>query len=140
MAMFGRDMYQVQAADFVVVDARARRGIGIGIEILASRVFCRPLIVVAPPDSHYRQKDLQFRGGIVQDYVHPHIAVLADAIVDDFAQAGLWIKDFFTNPKHIKCTDDIQAAIDAYKHRALHRDAPMLQLKLELEVSGKTLP
>jgi hypothetical protein len=38
-ALFGRDMFQVRTADAVIVDARERRGIGIGIEILASESF-----------------------------------------------------------------------------------------------------
>src|SRR5947209_4469256 len=40
LALFGRDLYQINMADFIVVDGRERRGIGVGIEMLASRLFC----------------------------------------------------------------------------------------------------
>lgn len=140
VAMFGRDMYQVQAADFVVVDARERRGIGIGIEMLASRVLSTPLIIVAPHPSHYRQKDLLYRGSLVHDYIHPHIAVLADAIVESFDAAGRWIKEFCKHPVRVKNTDSVYEAIETYKRDVLHLDEPMIQLMLELEGIGRPFP
>lgn len=140
VAMFGRDMYQVQAADFVVVDARERRGIGIGIEMLASRVLGTPLIIVAPHPSHYRQKELLYRGSLVHEYIHPHIAVLADAIVDSFQAAGLWIREFYANPVRVKTADAVYDAIETYKRDVLHLDEPMIQLMLELEEIGRAFP
>src|SRR4051794_19107944 len=36
LGQFGRDMYQVLCASAVIVDARERRGIGIGVEMAAA--------------------------------------------------------------------------------------------------------
>src|SRR2546427_1906604 len=90
-AVFGRDMYQVQCADAVVVDARERRGIGIGVEMMAARLLASKLVAVAPRNSYYRRDSLAYRGSAVQQYVHPHLAILCDEVVDSFEDAGRWL-------------------------------------------------
>lgn len=126
-AMFGRDMYQAGIADFVVVDARERRGIGIGVEMMASRLLGSGLIVVAPPNSYYRKDHLEYRGGTVDNYVHPHVAILADAVVDSFQSAGDWIAQHHNEPPAPKNTEAVLKAIEAYKRDLLPRDLPMQQ-------------
>lgn len=127
-AMFGRDMYQVQFADFVVVDARQRRGIGIGIEMIASRLLRTHLIVVAPRNTYYRQDRAEYRGGTVENYVHPHVALLADFIVDDFVSAGKTICHVLDKGVVPKDAQTVLSSIEAYKKRALKDDEPMKQI------------
>jgi hypothetical protein len=134
-ALFGRDMYQVQIADFIVVDARERRGIGIGVEMVASRLLNTPLVVVAPRNSYYRMDSLNYRGSHVTDYVHPHIEILADAVVDTFEEAGHWLKSFLQTPRKTKGPGAIYEAIEAYKTRMLPSDPPMLTLLSALRES-----
>jgi hypothetical protein len=136
LALFGRDMYQVQFADFVVVDARDRRGIGIGIEMVASKIFGNPLIVVSPNDTHYRKSKVDYRGSTVNDYIHPHLYGLADVIVDDFEAAGTWMKRFKENPTKPKDTGALFDAIDVYKQSMLPSDRPMLEILRELSHAG----
>lgn len=131
VGLFGRDMYQIQTADFVVVDARERRGIGIGVEMAASKLLHKTLVVVAPTNSYYRSETLSFRGGTVDNYVHPHVQVLADAIVEDFEAAGVWIRESLSKPRHIKGLEAVYGSIEEYKREMLHLDAPM-QLVLSL--------
>jgi hypothetical protein len=88
LAQFGRDMYHVMIATAVVVDARQRRGIGVGVEMAVAASLGTPLIIVAPPNTDYRREKLEYRGAVVPNYVHPHVAALATSIVDDFASAG----------------------------------------------------
>ncbi len=126
-ALFGRDMYQVQIADFVVVDARERRGIGIGIEIMASRVFGTPLLAVAPRGSYYRMGRVEYRGSVVEDYVHPHLASLADAIVGSFAEAGAWIAEN-DGRALAKPIEHLESCIKRYTDELLPSDAPMKRL------------
>lgn len=133
VALFGRDLYQVQLADFVVVDARERRGIGIGIEMLASRMLGTPLVVVAPRNTHYRKDELTYRGATVSNYVHPHLEILADAVVDSFHDAGQWIKDYRNSPRRVKDTGVLLQAIESYRVNLLPRDRPMLRVHEELE-------
>lgn len=137
LALFGRDMYQVQFADFIVVDARERRGIGIGIEMVASKVFGTPLIVVSPIDTHYRKSKVDYRGSSVNDYIHPHLYGLADVIVDDFDAAGAWMKRYMEHPTKTKGTDALFNAIEEYKTRMLPNDPPMLEILREVELVGK---
>jgi hypothetical protein len=127
-ALFGRDMYQVKAADAIIVDARERRGIGIGIEMLASRVVGSFLVVVVPPNTYYRQKNVTYRGSTVEDYVHPHLAILADGIVETFEQAGAWLRDHKANGTRPKSIDAVYEAIRAYEKRMLPLDQPMLDV------------
>ncbi|MFI9006384.1 flavoprotein [Actinosynnema sp. NPDC053489] len=88
LGQFDRDMYQVLTASAVVVDARERRGSGVGGEMAAAIALGTPVIVVAPRDSGYRRDRLDYRGAFVHDYVHPHVAAPALAVVDGFAEAG----------------------------------------------------
>jgi len=132
-ALFGRDLYQVQIADFVVVDARERRGIGIGIEMLASRMLGTPLVVVAPENSHYRKDELNYRGATVSNYIHPHLCILADAVVDSFDSAGYWVKDYLQSPSRVKNGDVLFEAIEAYRSNLLPKDDPMLRVHQEME-------
>jgi hypothetical protein len=125
-ALFGRDMYQVKSADAIIVDARERRGIGIGIEMLASRVFGTLLIAVVPHDTYYRMSNVAYRGSTVSDYVHPHLAILADAIVDTFEDAGKWLADH--RGATAKGLQAVENAIAAYQQRMLPRDEPMREI------------
>jgi hypothetical protein len=126
-AVFGRDMYQVQCADAVIVDARERRGIGIGVEMLASRVLGTRLIAVAPRNTYYRQDSLTFRGSTVSNYVHPHLAILCDAVVDTFEDAGRWLAANIGDPPG--GASKVHSAIAAYTERLLPTDQPMLDLQ-----------
>ena len=137
LSMFGRDMYQVKHADFVIVDARERRGIGIGVEILASRILKTPLIVVAPPNSHYRKDYVFYRGAEVTDYIHPHLAVLADVVVDDFQRAGKWMAAHKLPSHSIKGSEALQTAIKAYEDMVLDQDACMQSILRELRGPGQ---
>lgn len=124
-AVFGRDMCQVRAADVIVVDARERRGVGIGVEIVAAKFFGKFVVVVAPEDSHYRKAQLAYRGTTVHDYVHPHLAALSDAIVSNFSDAGKWAADAVRSRRVAKGVDTLQAAINAYEKRLLQSDTAM---------------
>lgn len=127
LAQFGRDMYQVWVASAVVVDARERRGLGIGVEIAAANAFGTPVIVVAPPDGNYRKPSLEYRGAVVSDYVHPHLASLAYAIVDTFEEAGKVLsQDSFAKAVTRPRPDWLQSALDAYEG-VLPMDQPMVE-------------
>ncbi|TDE36415.1 hypothetical protein [Actinomadura sp. 6K520] len=128
LGQFGRDMYQVMVATTVVVDARERRGIGIGVEMSAAALLGTPIIVVAPRNSKYRTDELEYRGVLVRDYVHPHVAALASAVVDDFVRAGELLPELASQ----KARDVhhmphwLDEAITEYRDNVLPGDPPML--------------
>jgi hypothetical protein len=68
---------------------------------------------------------LAYLGGEVDDYVHAHLFGLSDAIVNDFSEAGVWIRQFLSNPTPIKDISIVDDAITAYQSRQLSRDLPM---------------
>jgi len=128
LGQFGRDMYQVMLATAVVVDARERRGIGIGVEMTAAALLGTPIIVVAPRNSKYRSDELEYRGVLVRDYVHPHVAALATAVVDDFLAAGRLLPEVASEKtsqaRHMP--DWLDHAITEYRDNVLPGDPPML--------------
>lgn len=127
LGQFGRDMYQVMVATAIVVDARERRGIGIGVEMTAAALLGTPIIVVAPRNSKYRADELEYRGVLVHDYVHPHVAALATAVVDDFLTAGELLPGLAsqkTSTDHVPGWLD--EAITEYRDNVLPADLPML--------------
>ncbi|MFE9105220.1 hypothetical protein ACFYYL_42945 [Actinomadura geliboluensis] len=128
LGQFGRDMYQVMVATAVVVDARERRGIGIGVEMTAAALLGTPIIVVAPRNSKYRADELEYRGVLVRDYVHPHVAALASAVVDDFLTAGELLPELA--PQKARETPPLpgwlEEAITEYRDNVLPGDPPML--------------
>lgn len=127
-ALFGRDMFQIEQCNTVVIDGRERRGIGIGVELLAAKHFRRPVIGIIPPNSYYRQSNVAYRGGFVDEYIHPHFATLLDTIVDDFSAAGLWIRDELPVLQVGTAQDVLDRAVTAYRHRLLSSDTPMREI------------
>ncbi|GAA0247402.1 hypothetical protein GCM10010492_53840 [Saccharothrix mutabilis subsp. mutabilis] len=127
LGQFGRDMYQVLMASAVVVDARERRGLGIGVEMAAAAALGTPVIVVAPRNSKYRRDHLVYRGARVEGYVHPHVASLAVAVVDDFTEAGEALKGLPVAPRGSLVTPAwLREPIDEYRSNVLAGDRPML--------------
>lgn len=138
LGQFGRDIYQVMVATAVIVDARVRRGIGIGVEMAAAVALGTPVIVVAPPNSQYRSDVLEYRGVRVDNYVHPHVAALATEVVDDFAAAGRalpTLADRLTVPGPRPAW--LAAALTEYETNVLSIDPPMLDALQRIEAGAR---
>jgi hypothetical protein len=127
LAQFGRDMYQVWMATAVIVDARVRRGLGVGVEMAVARMLGTPVIVVAPQNSKYRMDSLAYRGVTVENYVHPHVAAIAEAVVDTFHEAGRHLAKIAKSKNSAHAISPwLQAAMDEYATHVLPKDPPML--------------
>jgi hypothetical protein len=128
LAQFGRDMYQVWMATAVIVDARVRRGLGVGVEMAVARTLGTPVIVVAPQNSKYRMDSLAYRGVTVENYVHPHVAAIAKAVVDTFQDAGRYLaKIAASKGSRDAVCPWLRAAMDEYETHILPKDPPMLK-------------
>lgn len=134
LGQFGRDMYQVMRASAIVVDARERRGIGIGVEMAAAAAIGTPIIVVAQRNSQYRQDTLEYRGAVISDYVHPHVDFLASALVETFREAGEFLS---TLPQDVRRRESVppwlESAIHEYESNVLPNDPPMLEALASLD-------
>lgn len=128
-AVFGRDMLQVACSDIVFVDARDRRGLGVGAEMMWAKVRRIPVLVWAPHNSHYRKDETTLLGVPVFGWVHPFVESLSDGIVPDLDQGARWIHQWKTNPNlKIKGTEWIESAMRHYQNTQLPQDFPMLEL------------
>lgn len=128
-SVFGRDMLQVFCSDIVFVDARDRRGLGVGAEMMWAKLNRIPVIVWAPADTHYHKSCTSILENLVLDYIHPFVESLGDKIVESLEEGANWIKELKSNPEiKIKGVDHIKDAMGYYKMTQLDQDMPMLEL------------
>lgn len=134
LGQFGRDVYQVMMSTAVIVDARERRGLGVGVEMAAAATFGTPVIVVAPRNSKYRCDSIHYRGVRVIDYVHPHVYALASAVVEDFVAAGEALTRLAPRKEpQGEVPPWLDSAIQEYVRNVLPGDAPMLEALRRLQ-------
>lgn len=74
-------MSQVLMVDIVFVDARHRRGLGVGAEMMWAKFHSKPVLVLASNDTHYRKATTEILGTTINEYVHPFVQNLTDQIV-----------------------------------------------------------
>lgn len=90
---FGHDIFQVYASDFVLVDARDRRGIGVGIEMAFARITERPVISIVEPNTYYYRDRLEYLGQVVEPFTHPFVHSLSNSVVEGTQAAAEWIRE-----------------------------------------------
>lgn len=128
-SVFGRDMIQVFCSDVVFVDARDRRGLGVGAEMMWAKFHKIPIVTLAPKDSHYNKSKTTLLGVAVEDWVHPFVEALSDAIVADLTEGAMWIRKFASAcAPQVKDVESIQSAMQYYRDSNLLYDEPMKAL------------
>lgn len=130
LSVFGRDMFQVYSSHFVFVDARARRGLGVGAEMMWAKVNKIPLVVWAPSDSHYNKVKASVLDIEVTNYVHPFVESLSDYIATSLEDAAEFAKLYSENPSQysIKGIEQMHQAMNHYKNKQFQYDTPMKEL------------
>jgi hypothetical protein len=128
-SVFGRDMTQIFSCHFVFVDARSRRGLGVGAEMMWAKVNKIPVVTWAPMETHYHKKLTSVLGVSVPHFIHPFVESLSDAIVEDLAQAARWVRTAISDPSIcIKDLEHIHSAMQYYQSTQLPNDRPMQEL------------
>jgi hypothetical protein len=145
-SVFGRDMLQVFSASVVFVDAREKRGIGVGAEMMWAKYHKIPVVTYAPKDTYYHLSTTTILDVEVHNWVHPFVESLSDCIVETIADGAEWIKKMlFENSQEMKGLEYVEGAMHHYIETQLQLDAPMkemissskaLQAKLERLQSG----
>lgn len=125
-SVFDRDMTQVFLSDIVLIDARERRGLGVGAEMMWAKMLGKTVITLAPIDSHYRKNQCTFLGQTVNNWIHPFIESLSDHIVADLFGAAEYIKG--QNRHVVKNHQYIQEAMQHYQMTQFEKDSPMHKL------------
>lgn len=127
---FGRDMTQVFSSNVVFVDARERRGLGVGAEMMWAKVNRIPVIVWAPRNSHYRKDRTTVLDVAVENFVHPFIESLSDKIVENLEEGAKCIHECMSNFNSIKGIETVCTAMQYYTESQLKHDIPMKELLL----------
>ncbi|MFC2049395.1 hypothetical protein ACFLR2_01825 [Chlamydiota bacterium] len=128
-SVFGRDMLQVFSSDIVFVDAREKRGLGVGAEMMWAKLHQLPIITLAPKNSHYHKTSTTLLGVAVKDWIHPFVESLSDAIVENLQEGAQWIDRFMSDPSlKVKNIASVEAAMHYYCTTQLHTDTPMKEL------------
>lgn len=128
-SVFGRDMIQVFSSHIVFVDARDRRGLGVGAEMMWAKMNQIPVVTWAPRNSHYKKDHTTILDVPVANFVHPFVECLSDQIVDNLIEGAKWIDEVISNPLvEIKGVQYIGAAMQHYKDSQLPLDKPMEEL------------
>ena len=100
---FGADMYLVNKSDFLLVDARDKKGLGIGAEMVVAKYYNIPVICLCAYDSYYKKRFLpNVYGEDLHNWTHPFIIGLSDFIADTIEDAVTWIKNHIVTPQPIK--------------------------------------
>lgn len=126
---FGRDMTQIYCSDVVFVDARDRRGLGVGAEMMWAKFHKIPIITLAPTNSHYKKNKATLLNVTVENWIHPFVESLSDAVVENFSEGADWIRKFI-NASQLKVKDVewIRLAMEHYRESQLPHDEPMKNL------------
>ncbi|MBS0634531.1 MAG: hypothetical protein JSR37_03615 [Verrucomicrobia bacterium] len=128
-SVFGRDMTQVFSADVILVDARARRGLGVGAEMMWAKANKIPVITWAPLDSHYRKSETTILDVPVKDFIHPFIESLSDQIVSSLEDASLAIKKVLSDPTFTpKSLEYVASCMEYYMAKGFPDDLPMQEI------------
>jgi len=128
-SVFGRDMLQVYSSDLVFVDARDRRGLGVGAEMMWAKYNRIPILTLAPKDSHYNKTNTTLLGVSVQNWIHPFVESLSDGIVPDLVEGARWISEKLFDPAHPKKgMEFVHATMGYYKETQYPKDEHMQKL------------
>ncbi|MEM8629007.1 MAG: DUF1653 domain-containing protein [Chlamydiota bacterium] len=127
-SVFGRDMTQVFCADVVLVDARERRGLGVGAEMMWAKIHSIPVLTIAPANSHYHKQEVTLLGARLENWRHPFVASLSDAVVDTLQEGIDWLQDFLLDRPSVRGAESIYEAMSYYQKMQLPKDHPMCEI------------
>ena len=128
-SVLGRDLLQVYISDLVLVDARDRKGIGIGAEMMFAKEYGIPVISVSPQNSQYRKERLEYIGQQIENWIHPFIGGLSDYVAESVYDAAVYIRENYPFDKRIiKNKDSMISMMRYYIETQLERDIEMHNL------------
>lgn len=73
------DLEMVLKSDVMIVDARTKKGIGVGAEMMIAHYETIPVYSIATPESHYR-KEISITESKQIEWIHPFVFGLSHSI------------------------------------------------------------
>jgi hypothetical protein len=126
---FGRDILQVSSAQLVFVDARNKRGLGVGAEMAVAKMRQIPVIALVPPNSHYRRNEVVILNQTLETWVHPFVFSLSDFLASSIEEACCWIKsELLTGRAHIRGPECFDEAMSHYLNTQAHHEPDMQKI------------
>jgi len=127
-SLFGRDLLQVYLSDFVLVDMREKRGIGVGYEIAFANFKNIPVVSWAEQHSHYRPHLCEVLGQKLTNWTHPFVSQTSQFLAGTLVEAVEFMAHSCNfNKKPIQSTDYPLRAIQHYLKTQLEKDTEMRQ-------------
>lgn len=128
-SVMGRDYFQVYISDIVLVDARDKKGIGVGSEMTFAKENSIPVISIAPINSQYNRTNFEYLGQKMEQWIHPFIWGLSDFIVESVEEAADLISNNFPFDEGvIKCREYLYKTMQHYIDTQLINDGKMYNL------------
>jgi len=130
VSVFGHDLVQVYCSDLLLLDARDRRGLGVGVEMAFAVQHEIPVVVLGKCHSHYFKDSLEYLGQTVSPFVHPFIYSLASYIgysLDDVAEFIRTNVDSAAS-RQPPMTPLFLSAMRSYIARSFSQDYPMIDV------------
>ncbi|MCH9753343.1 MAG: hypothetical protein K0T99_00375 [Alphaproteobacteria bacterium] len=137
LSILGRDMLQVLISDAVLVDARTKRGVGVGAEIDRAETQNIPVIAIVPEDTAYHKFDTTILDQHIDEWKHPFIFGYTSFAAKTFAESGKWIDQNLAQKKEClpnDISDRILGAMQHYIHTQLMNDLPMKKMYEEISI------
>lgn len=113
----GHDLWIIQHADIIIVNAPSKIGAGTAQEMVLAKYFKKFVICIIPKDSHHRKSDIVFHGVTIKDWIHPFLDLTSDVIVEDISETIEIIKEYSesSGKRNIKDFSIFEDAIDTFK-------------------------
>lgn len=128
-SVFGRDLFQVYSSHCILVDAREKRGLGVGAEMMFAKMHRIPVIAWLPEESHYYRQKIHLLGQKVEPWIHPFVFNLSDYLAPTLEQAAEWIQNRLLKGKvNVKGPEVAREAIQHYLATQLQHDNGMHEM------------
>ncbi len=88
---FQADIDMLKQSNAVIVDARTKKGLGIGAEMVIARQTGIPVLTLCPRGGEYRGTMVD-TDGKEREWVHPFVFELSDQIFDTLPDLIEWVK------------------------------------------------
>ena len=104
-----------------------------------AKFHAKPVIILAPEETHYRKTHVEMLGTHITEYVHPFVRSLGDALVSSLEEGAAWILRWINGEcGAIKDMTTIYDAMRHYQHTQYNHDQPMQELVGSCDFLEKT--